>query len=72
MMSSNLFPTILEATRVSNIDRNGENILTETLLDNFFINTQASLFYKSGLIQSKITDHYPIFLSIPGKIVPKN
>ena len=72
MMSSNLFPTILEATRVSNIDRNGENILTETLIDNFFINTQASLFYKSGLIQSKITDHYPIFLSIPGKIVPKN
>ena len=69
MMSSNLFPTILEATRVSNTERNGETILTETLIDNFFINTQSSLFYKSGLIQSSITDHYPVFLSIPGNTI---
>ena len=72
MMSSNLFPTILEATRVANIVINGNNILTETLIDNFLINTQSSLCYKSGLIYSSISDHYPIFLSIPGSTVSDN
>ena len=69
MMSINLFPTILEATRVANVERNGNEILSESLIDNFFINTQASLFYKSGLIQSTISDHYPVFLSIPGNML---
>ena len=64
MMSNNLIPTILEATRVSNVNRNGEEALTETLIDNFLINTQGIALCKSGLIQSSITDHYPIFLSI--------
>ena len=72
MMSTNRFPTILEATRVSNTERNGETILTETLIDNFFIDTQASSFYKSGLIYSTITDHYPVFLSIPGSTIQEN
>ena len=63
MMSNNLIPTILDATRVANINRNGEDILTETLIDNFFINTQVSALCRSGVIQSSITDHYPIFLS---------
>ena len=65
MMSNNLIPTILEATRVANVSRNGEIVLCETLIDNFFINTQHSPFCKSGLIQSSISDHYPVFLSIP-------
>ena len=30
---------------------------------------QSSLFYKSGLILSSITDHYPVFLSIPGNTI---
>ena len=65
MMSNNLIPTILEATRVANVCRNGELVLCETLIDNFFFNTQYSPFCKSGLIQSSISDHYPVFLSIP-------
>ena len=64
MMSNNLFPTILEPTRVSNVIRNGNNMLVESLIDNIFINTQASSINKSGLIQSSISDHYPVFVSI--------
>lgn len=65
MMSNNLIPTILEPTRVANVCRNGELVLCETLIDNFFFNTQYSPLCKSGLIQSSISDHYPVFLSIP-------
>ena len=64
MMSNNLIPTILEPTRVSNVIRDGKNTLVESLIDNIFINTQSSLVNKSGLIQSSISDHYPVFLSM--------
>ena len=57
--SNYLVPTILEATRVASIFRNGENHLTETLIDNIFINTSTE--FKSGLIYSSISDHYPVF-----------
>ena len=63
MLQSNyLVPTILEATRVASVNRNGENQLTETLIDNIFINRSTD--FKSGLIYSSITDHYPIFTTI--------
>ena len=57
-----LFPTILEATRVATVLRNGEYHTTETLIDNIFINKQIQ--YKSGLLHLSITDHYLIFISI--------
>ena len=57
-----LFPTILEATRVATVLRNGDYHTTETLIDNIFINKQLQ--YKSGLLHLSISDHYPIFISI--------
>ena len=62
LISNNLFPTILEPTRVASVQRNGEYITTESLIDNIFINTQ--LHFKSGLINSTISDHFPVFISI--------
>ena len=62
LISNNLFPTILEPTRIASIQRNGEYITTESLIDNIFINVQLD--FKSGLINSTISDHFPIFISI--------
>ena len=60
MLQSNyLVPTILEPTRVAEVFRNGESIVTETLIDNIFINRSTD--FKSGLIYSSISDHYPVF-----------
>ena len=63
MQSNSLFPTITEPTRVCSIERNGQNIVTESLIDNIFLN--ENLAYNSGIIYSDISDHYPIFVSIP-------
>ena len=38
-------------------------MVTESLYDNIYVND--SLNYKSGIIYSNISDHYPIFISIP-------
>ena len=57
-----LIPTILEATRVASVNRNGENHVTETLIDNIFVG--SDIVFKSGLIYSSISDHYPIYVSI--------
>ena len=62
LISNNLFPTILEPTRVASVHRNGQQITTETLIDNIFVNTQLD--FKSGLIYSSISDHYPVYISI--------
>ena len=62
LISNNLFPTILEPTRVATVNRNGQRVTTESLIDNIFINTQLD--FKSGLIYSSISDHYPVFISI--------
>ena len=63
MQSNSLFPTITEPTRVCTIEKDGQNIVTESLIDNIFVN--ENLAYNSGLIYSDISDHYPIFISIP-------
>ena len=70
MQSNSLFPTILEPTRVATIIKNGQNIVTESLIDNFFVN--ESLSYDSGLVYIDISDHYPIFISIPLKSAKAN
>ena len=62
MQSNSLYPTIIEPTRVANINRNGQNLTTETLLDNIFVDNNAN--YKLGMILSSISDHFPIFISI--------
>ena len=61
LISNNLFPTILEPTRVVTSLRNGEYVTTESLIDNIFINTQLN--FQSGLINSTISD-FPVFISI--------
>ena len=63
MQSNSLFPSIIEPTRVCSIERDGQNIVTESLIDNIFLN--ENLAYNSGIIYSNISDHYPIFVSIP-------
>ena len=71
LQTHNLFPTILEPTRVATVNRNGTNIVTETLIDNIFLNTNRN--FKSGLFHTSITDHYPIFVSISQSIsIPNN
>ena len=62
MQSNSLYPTIIEPTRISSYNRNGQDITTETLIDNIFVNNNAK--YKSGTILSSISDHYPVFISI--------
>ena len=70
LQTHNLFPSILEPTRVASVNRNGINILTETLIDNIFLNTNMN--FRSGLVHTTITDHYPIFASIPQSISEPN
>ena len=63
MQSNLLFPTIFEPTRVATVTREGRNTTTETLIDNIFVSDR--LLYNSGTIYSSISDHYPVFISIP-------
>ena len=65
MQSNSLYPTIIEPTRVATINRNGQNITTETLIDNILVDDNAK--YKSGMILSSISDHFPVFISIETK-----
>ena len=47
---------------VTTISRNGQNTTTETLIDNILVDNNTN--YKSGMILSSISDHFPIFISI--------
>ena len=63
MQSNYLMPTILSATRVASFTHNGEDIITESLIDNIFINHNMKC--SSGLIETSITDHYSVYIKIP-------
>ena len=64
LQSNYLLPTIQAATRVAtNTLRNGNKKTSKTLIDNILI--KANIMHNSGLIESSISDHYPIFISIP-------
>ena len=64
LQSNYLVPTILAPTRVATKTlQNGSQITTETLIDNVLIKPNTN--HYSGLIESTITDHYPIYISIP-------
>ena len=67
LQSNYLIPTILSPTRVATKMQNGQQITTETLIDNIFTN---HLNYHSGVIESSITDHYSIYISISGVTKP--
>ena len=63
LQSNYLVPTIFSATRVATIKQNGQYITTKTLIDNIFINHNIN--HQSGIIESTISDHYPIYIIIP-------
>ena len=57
-------PTILEATRVATRNNpNGQVVTSETLIDNVLI--KANMKHISGLIKTRISDHFPIYTSLP-------
>ena len=62
MQSNSLFPTIFEPTRVALVHREGQNVVTKSLIDNIYVNDNFN--FNSGIIFSDISDHYPIFISI--------
>ena len=62
LQSNYLIPTILSATRVASKIQNGQQVVSETLIDNIFVNHNMN--YKSGIIESSITDHYSIYIFI--------
>ena len=64
MQANYLMPTILKATRVSlSTNSDGLDIKSETLLDNIFINQNIKSM--SGIINSSISDHYPVYIILP-------
>ena len=63
LQSNYLVPTIFSATRVATKTHNNELITTETLIDNIFINHNMN--YQSGIIETSISDHFSIYITIP-------
>ena len=53
----------MSATRVASITQNGQEIITETLIDNIFTNHHMECL--SGLIETSITDHYSVYIKVP-------
>ena len=63
MQANSLYPTILTPTRVATVLRDGQLVTTKTLIDNIFLNTQND--FKSGTLEISISDHYPVFITLP-------
>ena len=66
LQSNYLIPTIFSATRVALRRHNDEETISETLIDNIFINHNMN--YHSGIIESSISDHYSIYIIIPATL----
>ena len=64
LQSNYLMPTILGTTRLAiKRQQNGQVVTSETLIDNILI--KANMKHISGLIETEITDHFPIYTSLP-------
>ena len=64
LQSNYLVPTIVEPTTVATKTlQNGQQVTTKTLIDNILI--KPNITHLSGLIESCITDHFPVYISIP-------
>ena len=64
LQSNYLIPTILGATRLAiKKQQDGQLVTTETLIDNVIL--KANMNHYSGLIDTHISDHFPIYTSIP-------
>ena len=66
LQSNYLMPTIFSPTRVATRLLNEQEIISKTLIDNIFINHNMQ--YQSGIIETTITDHYAIYITIPEMI----
>ena len=63
LQSNYLVPTILAPTRVATKAlQTGQQLTTKTLIYNIVLNPYIT--HQSGLIESTISDHYPIYISI--------
>ena len=63
LQSNYLVPTILAPTRIATKTlQNGQQVTTKTLIDNVIINPNIT--HQSGLIETFISDHFPIYTSI--------
>ena len=64
LQSNYLMPTILGATRVAEIKhQNGRITTSRTLIDNILI--KANMKHISGVIETDLSDHFPIYTSLP-------
>merc|ERR1712030_52244 len=64
LQSNYLMPTILGTTRLAiKRQQNGQVVTSETLIDNILI--KANMKHISGLIETEITGHFPIYTSLP-------
>ena len=64
LQSNYLIPTILAPTRIATKTlQSGQQVTTKTLIDNIII--KPNINNLSGLIESCITDHFPVYISIP-------
>ena len=70
LQSNYLIPTILGATRIATKTlNNGQIVSSKTLIDNAII--KFNMKHSSGLIDSFISDHFPIYISLPEIIINK-
>ena len=61
LQSNYLVPTILAPTRIATKTlQDGQQVTTKTLIDNIII--KPNITHISGLIESCITDHYPVYI----------
>ena len=64
LQSNYLIPTIVEPTRIATKTlQSGQQVTTKTLIDNILI--KPNIIHSSGLVESCITDHFPIYITIP-------
>ena len=64
LQSNYLIPVITEVTRVcTKVKNDGTTTTSKTLIDNIFI--KANTNHISGVIDTRISDHFSVFASIP-------
>ena len=64
LQSNYLIPVITEVTRISTKEKDdGTTTTSKTLIDNIFI--KANTNHISGVIDTRISDHFSVFVSLP-------
>lgn len=64
LQSNYLILTILEPTRIATKTlQNGQQVTTKTLIDNIIV--KPNINHSTGIIDTCISDHHPIYISLP-------